>query len=205
MAQQDVYQVDVIFNHPLADGEMAIIYHYRLSSVGTPRPEEQFGDDLVELFDGEFALEYMANIGEDFTLVRLDWFNVSNPIFGGTRAVNLAGSQTGDNVALRSAPVIKKLTGMRGRSFRGRNFYMAPPEASQTDGQISLAYQSALQALVDSILDLRFGIINQNVYRMTVFSPTLTEQAGGVVVDNLVVNQVVTRTMGSQRGRQAAG
>jgi len=205
MAQQDVYQVDVIFNHPLADGEMAIIYHYRLSSVETPRTEQELGDDLVELFDGEFALEYMANVGEDFTLVRLDWFNVSNPIFGGTRAVNLAGSQMGDNVALRSAPVIKKLTGMRGRSFRGRNFYMAPPEASQNDGQITPTYQGALQVLVDSIRTLRFGIINQNVYNMTVFSPTLTEAAGGVVVDNLVTNQVVQRTMGSQRGRQAAG
>lgn len=202
MAQQDVYQVDAIFNHPLADGEMATIFHYRLSSVSTPLSEQEFGDELAVAFLGTLATDYLGSLSIDFTLVRADWFNVSNPVFGGTIPEGTAGGVMQEAISLRSAPVVKKITGLRGRSFRGRNFLMAPVELEQAAGVITVAHQTVIGTLMDNLQTISLNVL-PNIYNMTVFSPTLTLAAGGVVVDNLVSGFQVQRTMGSVRGRQA--
>ena len=79
-------------------------------------------------------------------------------------------------------------------------FLPAPTETRQTNGVISTDFQGILETWLADFAQLDDG--SGNVFRFTVFSPTLSTFPSGPFIDNTITTMVVNRTMGSIRGRQ---
>lgn len=196
MAQQDVYNTVWSFSHPEADGSMSTGIDYRLSSVIQQRTEAEYAEDLAELVRTELETEYLPLIPDSMTLVQVEVRNITNPVWGAIDPSGQLGTINDNPVALRSAPVAKKNTGLLGRSNRGRMYLMAPAEQDQNAGNLGNGYVIALGNFLNTDM-IQLVSAGGNIYEAVVYSK-LTG------IDNLISNFQVRDTMGSVRGRQAA-
>lgn len=134
------------------------------------------------------------------TLEGLDCFVVTDPTSEGTEPASVTGDAIGDLVPIRSAPVGKKNTVLRGRSFSGRLFLPPITEAQQAGGVIVGAHRAILDTLLENLRILTDGA--GNTWRMTVYSPTLSNPPTDVFVDTVCQSIIVQVNLGSIRRRQ---
>lgn len=200
MALNDVYRASAIFTHPQGDGDLVFTRHYRTTTVATVVSGVVEAQEIATEYVNNVETQYLPHLPEDYTFVEMNVIGITDPTVTTTLASGLPGLIDGDAVAIRSAPVIKLGTGLRGRSFNGRMFLMAPPEANQDGGVITPAYVTLLEGFLGFILRLSVTVSN-NIYDSTIYSPTLS-LAQETIVDTLITTQIVNSTMGSQRGRQ---
>lgn len=193
MAVGDFYRCSVIYSNTTGDGNIVNVFDYEQTDIVVAKTEDQFCNELASELRIELEDNYLSLISADWTLVRVDCFNITQPTFEGTSASGDPGTGAGDTVSIRSAVVVTKRTGFRGRSFRGRTFLPAPSENNQNGGEISAAYATSIGTFFSGILVLL--LVNDNRYVMVVYS--------SVLVDGTQVGTAeVKTTLGSIRGRQ---
>ena len=197
MALNDVYKVSCVFSNTKADGDMVITHHYALAFINTGLSEAGYCEQIAQALKADYETHYLPLISNKYTLERVDAFNVTQPQFQGTSASGTDGSIAGaDLVSLRSAIVIAKKSGLRGRRYNGRMFMLAPTEAQQADGDIISSLQTSLQDFCDDHL-IKVVAGNLNEYNHIVWSDKFS-------IGTPVETYIVRATLGSQRGRQTA-
>ncbi len=196
----DIYRCSAVWEAPGADGKMVFTAHFKTQEVQTPIGDfEEATEIAVEAFT-TIDLLYLPFISDTFTLEEINVIGISNPLIGVTNPIGATGALAGDTLPLRSAPVAKLTTGLRGRSYNGRMFLLAPLESQQNGGTLTTAYQNALQVFIGGYRRFSQGA-SGNVYDMAIYSEVLST-AQGQPVANFVANWAVNNTLGSQRGRQ---
>jgi hypothetical protein len=134
------------------------------------------------------------------TLVGLDAFIVNEPTSSGTEPASVSGDVVGELAPLRSSPVAKKSSALRGRSYRGRMFTPPIPELHQAGGVIVGINRTNLDDWLEEIRIVDDGA--GNTFRMTIYSPTLSNPATPLFVDTVVQTIIVQLNLGSIRKRQ---
>lgn len=173
--------------------------HHRTVTVNTVLTDQEEALDIAQELVDTIISTYIPLLGDAITFQEVETIGISNPLVTATIIADTAGALAEQLVSLRSAPVIKLGTGLRGRSYNGRMFFMPPTEQQQSGGVLGATPQANIQLVVTAIRRLSTQP-STNVYDMTVYSPTLTGE--GPVVDNLVTVWSTNNTLGSQRGRQ---
>ncbi len=201
MAVNDVFELAVTWDIPGADGEVVNVLHYRQTTYDGVSSSSAMGNLVAQEVIDQLVTFYIPDLINTATLERVDWFIVNDPIFGGSVVSGVAGLDVSEAVSLRSAPVVKKVTELRGRSFQGRLFLLPPGESRQVRGIISGAFITILNTLMSQLRIVNDVAVN-NVFQMTVFSRALSVPPG-LVVDNTVQSFFVNPVMGSVRGRQS--
>lgn len=200
MAIDDVYKCSWIFTAPGADDEMVVTAHYRTIDVVNPISGSDEAFEIAQEARIDTENLYRSLITTNVTFVRTDVIGITDPLVTSTSASGLAGTAIGDTMAFRNAPVVKLLSGLRGRNYNGRQFWMAPPESAQNSGVLTVQYQGDIESFVNSLVVFN-NVPSGNTYRMTVYSRTLSALQG-VIVDSIVTQVVVNSVLGSQRSRQ---
>ena len=194
MAIGDLFRSSAIYNHPNADGDVVNIFDYVQDEEVSVLSQSAICQEIANAVGALLETEIMASLEEEWVLNRVECFGISDPTASATYVSNTAGTQTGETLPIRSAPVMTKITGLRGRTYRGRTFWPAPGEASQ-DGGVLL--QAWVDVFADAGEELRLYEGDQmNVYQMVVYSAKLE-------IGTRVSNVIVRSTLGSIRGRQA--
>lgn len=193
MAIDEFYRTSAVYTNPFATGEVVNVVDYQLTLESTPVSE--FGNCAELAAEVRQATEalWLPEQGSDWTLDRVDCFNIDQPQFSGTSISGVSGGIIGEVVSTRTAIVVAKKTGLRGRSFNGRMFLISPRELNQSGGTITPAYEAIVQSFVDDLIILTTPGVNQ--YKMVVYSTVL-------VTGNIVTLMIVRSDMGSIRGRK---
>ena len=200
MTVNQVYRISHVFNAPTADGDMIFNTHYRVTGVVTDTNNAVEGAEVAQEAGDVIAASYMSQLSDVVSYVETRYIGVSDPLVGGSIPRASVGNTTSEPVSWRSCPVVALKTGLRGRSYNGRIFLIAPPESQQNGGVLIAGQLTALQGVMASLLSLT-GTVSGNTYDMTIYSPTLSGPTGPIL-DNIVANAVVRSVMGTQRSRQ---
>lgn len=194
MALNDFYRTSIIFNHPNADGDVVNVVDFELLNIGTIVSEEEFCEELAQQVVTIVEAELLPALTDSWTLNQVTCFNITQPQFQGNDVSGSAGAIDNESVAIRSAPVATKRTGLRGRSFNGRMFLPSIPETNQDAGVMNAGLLAVLNTYVEELRNFS-TTVNTNEYIMVVFSQLLLN---GTRVTSLSVRS----TLGSIRGRQ---
>lgn len=200
MSVNEIYKASVIFSAPGADGDMVYNLHYRTTEVNSPISNSAEGLEIAQEVADITDDLYLPSLADAFTFERVDVIGITDPLVGQTVVVNLPGESANEVLPFRSAPVVKLLTGIRGRSFRGRVFLMAPAENQQDGGVLGGGTITAIDTYIADLNQLNQQP-STNVYRLTIYSETLSSPPT-TFIDNLVATRLVNPTLGSQRRRQ---
>lgn len=193
MALNEFYRTSAIYSHPNADGEVVNVVDYELTTIGTPSSEIVFCGELATEVGDAIVTGYLPQLSLEWSLKQVNCFNIDQPAFSAEQVFGNPGASGSDSLPLRSSVVVKKSTGLRGRSFNGRMFLPATTELEQDDGIITPALKAIIQLFVDDLIILTSPASNQ--WTMAVYSSLLSD---GTVVQNMLVRD----TLGTIRGRQ---
>lgn len=196
MAQFETYNTVWSFTHPDAGNAISTGIDYRLVSDPGGQSEFDIMQALFDAIDPIIQADYLPLIATDFQLVQIEMFNHNAPQFGATFAVGQSGGISGQSVALRSAPVVSKRSALRGRSFRGRFYLMAPTEPDQSNGVLTGTYRTNIESFLSnmlSVIDATTGF----AFNAEIWSTKLN-------LGTPVTEFILRRTMGGQRKRQKA-
>lgn len=193
MAINDFYRTSAVYTSPDADGEVVNVVDYTLTIVSTPLSEPGFCSSLASEVRQSIEALFLPAQGNTWTLERVDCFNITQPQFAGASPSGVVGGNALEIVSPRSAIVVSKKTGLRGRKFNGRMFLLAPNEVNQVNGSIISAYEAVIQLYVDDLIVLTDPISNQ--WDLVVYSSIL-------LTGNLVTQMLVRSDLGSIRGRK---
>lgn len=204
MAVGDVFKLTLSFSLPGVTLPKSTGFHYRQTLENTVLSPEEMCLELGEAWQDEGQDLWLATVATSITFRLIDVVGVTYPTVGRTIVTNVPGTRPlggATLVPLRAAPVVNVPTAFRGRSYRGRSFQPPIPEADSDNSDVSVSYLQDLDDYLDAIkvLDPSSG----NRYRVTVYSPTLSE--GGPIVDNLVTDFVIRPRQGTQRRRDSVG
>lgn len=200
MSLGDVYRVSSIFEVPGADGKCVFTNHFETVTVNSVISDVAEAQDIATEAVDTIDTLYMPFVSDQFVFEGVKVIGISNPLVGVELAAATAGSDTDDYVSVRSAPIVYYSTGLRGRSYNGRNFLLPCGEAQQNGGTMIASYLSSLLAFITGYRRLSQQP-STNVYDMTIYSKKLSDQSM-TVVSNLVTGWGIRDTMGSLRGRQ---
>lgn len=198
MAVNDIFQCSI--NWIIAGNPAANVLHFRQNSYDGLTSRPALCVILLDMMSDSINTFYRPDLATVITLPTQDCFVINDPISSGTNTPGLTGGDASELISRRSAVVVKKLSGLRGRSFNGRFFLPAPTEGQQSGGVITGALQTVISTWLADFAQLDDG--SGNVFRLTVFSPTLSTFPSGPFIDNTVLTMVVQTTLGSIRGRQ---
>ena len=203
MAVNDIFSV--VFSHtvPNAKANPSVTHHFRQTGQVTPLVGNLLSADVIQAWVDTVITAYSNLIATNITLDTIDVVQVNNPVFGAINNIALAGVLAlggADLCSVRSSPVVSLRTGLRGRSFRGRSFFMTIPEVHNVGGVISAAFNVNMLAYMNGVLVIT-SIPSGNTYSLTVFSPTLSVPP--VFVDNTVLSFIQNPKLGSQRKRMS--
>jgi len=200
MAVNDIYELALTFTNPGADGDMVNVLHYRQTEYDTTSSDAEMLDECMDLLITEIEDNYMPLLATDFTFARIDGFIVNKPLVGTTVASGDSGGDGGEYLPLRSTPIASKITGLRGRSYRGRIFGMSVLEASQNGGGWAATPKATMQTALDGWLELE-NFLGTNTWKMTLYSATLSTPPT-IYIDNIVTSLPLRQVFGTIKGRQ---
>ncbi len=200
MALGDIFQLAAVYDVVGAAGEIVNVYNYRQTVYDGFSGDFPEADLLANIFGASLVANLVPALSTSISLNRVDFFIVNKPTVGGTAPIGVTGSAIIQMLPIRSAPVIKKVTGARGRSFQGRNYLPPLTEDVQDAGVISPSMITVLDVYANALLVLDdAGFINQ--WQQTIYSSTLSTPPT-LFVDTLVVDVIVNNRLGTIRGRQ---
>lgn len=200
MSVNEVYRASMIFNDPLASGDIVVTSHYRTSSVIVPISNPAEALEIAVEVVGAVNNDLLGLLSTTMTFTEVNVIGITDPFVGVTQVAGGTGSATGEALPMRSSPVVRLNTELRGRSFQGRMFLPTPTEINQAGGVLVPAYITAANIFI-AAMQILTGATSGNTYRQTVYSRTLSTPPT-IVVDNLVISSTLNATMGSQRRRQ---
>lgn len=202
MTVNQVYRVSHVFNAPGADGDMIFNTHYRVTEVTTDTNNNVEGLEIATAAGAQIASAYMSQLSDVVTYTETRYIGISDPLVGGSVPQNTAGNSSDEAYSWRNCPIVSLKSGLRGRSYNGRIFLIAPPETQANAGVLVSGYLTAIKAALDPLMELT-GATSSNKYSLTVYSETLTPE-GGPPLDNIVQSMIYRPVMGTQKSRQLA-
>ena len=200
MAVNDVLELAVVYTSPISSGDMVNVVHYRQTTYDGVSSRAALGIALGNAFASAVNANYMPTVSSQITFDEVRFFYVNDPLIGGIVDQNNAGGGATDAVSFRTAPVVKKISDLRGRTFNGRMYLLPILETQQANGTITTAHLAILQTFVDSLRILSDGPVD-NIWQMTVYSRKLSTPPT-TIIDNTIQNFVINTVMGTIRGRQ---
>jgi len=199
MALNDVQVMAVVFSVSGADGEIVNTHQYKLTQWSSSTTRIENLAELADFLQTQYEADLLPDLPTGVTLERIEGYVLQG---GGVASVNLAvgtsGGVAGDFIPVRDAMVVNKQTGLRGRSFRGRNFLPPLSESNQNGGIVIAGFVSIVEDFYAGIVEFDNGA--GDVFNMVVYSPTLTVDTENPVT-NQVSNFVVNNRIGSIRRR----
>jgi hypothetical protein len=205
MAVNDIFKLAFLHTQPATTGTSVTTLHYRQTEQVTALVGNLLVQDVIDAWQNSAQPEYLDSLPDVTTLNVIQVRGITNPEFGTDQAVSQSGNVVSGGLGIispRSAPVVSLRTGLIGRSFRGRSFLMSPTENETVNGAMSVNLQSVIDDYYNAALQIT-GPVSGNVYRMTIFSKTLSTEES--LVDNLVTNFIIRVNVGSQRKRRTVG
>ncbi len=200
MAVDDIFLASAVFDVTNASGEVVNTHQYRQTVWDSSKNRVDLCKIITDAVGAAYEDDILGDMPASVVLNRVDCFVLQ----GGGLAENsttygTAGSILTDMMTVRSAMIINKLTGLRGRSFRGRNYLPPIPEAQQGSSIVLAGFVTSVEGLYDTLHQV--DDLAGNEFIMAVYSPTLT----GIDTENPVSNDVVSfqvnNRLGSIRGR----
>ena len=175
----------------------SIIMHYLVRTLASANTFAQFlksmSDAIVAILD---VTGFKNLYSQEVTFDEVDGFNLQTPTENSKEDINVVGTSTAASAPARSAPVFSKVTGSRGRSFRGRGYFAPISEAAKDGSAIGTTQLAVLTTGFQALRRLSSG---GNEGDMVVYSPTRSK--GGPIVATPVTNIKVNSKLGSQRRR----
>lgn len=193
MAVGDFFRTTTVYSHPQADGDVVNVVDFVQDELVVSQSDAEYCEELAIEVRDTVETEWLPSISDEWSLLRVECHGITNPLAQSTATSTADGEAVEESVSIRSAPVVTKETGVRGRSFRGRMFLTSITEASQAGGVMSAGLISTIQSFVDALRHLTLTNLNQ--YQMVVYSTLLTD---GTKVTSLIVRA----NLGTIRGRQ---
>lgn len=198
MAVDDIFQVTM--NWDVDGAPMANVAHWVQTADAGNLTDNELADLVCEKVSDDVVANYLT-----ISPNTLDWngctsFIVNKPTIEGSFLINSPGTLAQDMLPLRSAVVVQKKTGLRGRSYRGRFFLPPPGEPNQDKGVIIAAYLTSVSTFMLGLGQVGDG--GGNVFKLAVYSPTLSDPLTSTFVANVVSSTSVNSVLGGQRGRQ---
>lgn len=122
-------QITIGYSGPTVSGKAATVLGYSLGEEGTL-------EGLVDIVEASFIAHLSAYLHDSFTVTNLR--AVDNEHVA-EKSVAIEGGRSGSNAVPNTALLVKKTTNLRGRQFRGRNYWpgFLSDEIVADDGTIS--------------------------------------------------------------------
>lgn len=198
MAVGDVFKMVISFELPGTSKPGSNSVYFRQRTEVTILSGNLLVEDLNATWLADVKDLYRALIPSNLDLIQIDTVGITFPTFGDLDTINEVGllSNAGaENLPAQTAPVLKFATGLRGKSYRGRNYLPPINEANFGGGQLfSAGYIAAVDAYVAAMNSMTSSF-SSNQYDHTVYSKTL-------LLDNIVTEYVLRNKPGTQRRRQ---
>lgn len=171
---------------------------YRITSINNAGSLNTWANALKTTWVNAWVAPLLGVFTDTFEGVDVTIFNRTDPTEGLTLEATYDGTATVDGLPLRASIVVNHLTGLRGRSFRGRTSMPAPTEGQQDDGEI-VEGLSTLTAAFWTANTTSGTVTDQG--SMVVHSARLSTPS--VVFNTIVTGHIIRGFMGSIRNRQA--
>lgn len=202
MALDDLFHITVVYDVVGAKGEMVNTHVFSQTVWDSVTNRTDLNIELIDIVGDYYVADLMPLLSSQITLDRVEGYIINADIVGSQQVYTAAGTVGGDLSHIRTSPIVNKLTGLRGRSYRGRNYLPPLVEASVASGIISGGALADLQAFFDDLIDLSDGLGNE--WKATVYSPTLSDPPT-TYVDTPITSYSVNSKMGTVRGRFSTG
>lgn len=150
MAIGDIYKLSVLGTFG-SGHQWVMTHHYRqvlVTIVDTP------GEDLATQFESEVASVLAQIISTNYVINTIEVRQITGGLEAYDLPLELPGEQVGEELPPQVCPLVKWATGLSGRRNRGRSYFPASVEATQTAGELSTAYKTAVQNVANAHLRL---------------------------------------------------
>lgn len=175
------------------------VFHYRHTvDNGQDRPTALL--EICNQWISDWTTSAAPISSTDITLVGVEGWVYQAPTIAVAVSSGVTGSLVEELLPIRSSPVVKKNTGLRGRSYQGRFYSWPPTETQSNQGALTGAYELALNGFYNSIVTFVAG--TGDTYALVVLSRVLSPLPPANPVNTLVTSVDVQGVAGSQRKRQ---
>lgn len=195
-----------------AQSGQVVVNTYHCKQLATPTtPSGDPEQDLIDGWQAACQTAYRAMHGTGFSLAQIS----ARQVCGATKpyrarkdeSVNLAGTfATSLPLAAWLASVVRERTALSGRTYQGRNFYVAPDESVVAGTALSAPYIALVDAYNAAIMSIWGPSGSSADWDLVVFSRKLNNnEAGHCSTDSAAVTSLSTSpyltTMRSRRSR----
>lgn len=201
MAVNDVFSLQFFHTVPNAPQPCSFGLHYRQIFDEAGLSGTALVVDVVAAWVAIAQTSYLLTLPESITLESIYAYSLNNPTDFANVTIDEVGTRSNAGatlVSVRDAPVVNKLTGFRGRSYRGRVRHMPCGEVDNDNGAVSASLRGALSTYYDDAIATQGP--SDNLYALTLYSPTLT--GDGDIVDTLVNSFQFRANLGTIKGRR---
>lgn len=191
MANNDVYKLSLVGT--LGGGQEFVMgFHYKQIGASIVGGAEALAKAAVD----QCLTEWLSGISTAYILTKVEVRQVAPlTVEGWDEPVDEGGVQSGDPSPPQTCVIISKLTGLVGRKYRGRVYWVAPSETSVSGGALLTGVADAYTAIVGSMLAIDAIDGSSAVFGMVLFhKEDLTSTP--------IVNFVTQPTLGTQRRRR---
>jgi len=201
MAVNDIFHATVVWEYISTGQEITTNLHYRQTVFGSFLSDSAQCENMATLLFNVVKTGYMDTVANSaFRLMRIESYIVNKPTFFGVSTNSPAtGAWVAEMTPFQTAPMLHKTTGLRGASYRGRNYLLPVSEDQQDAGQIASAVLTAVNTFANNLLVYTTPAGDE--YSLTIYSPTKSDPATGVFLDNIVTDIVTRSFVKSQRRR----
>ena len=198
MAVNDKYLVTIQYTSGLFTGHAFNVLAFNTVKQPETITNQQAVQQLLANMGSLLSARLKPLLPTQVVISGLRAIGLTDPTFQEDDAVNITGAATGGFVSSRAAVVVSLLTGLRGRSYRGRMFIPTPTDVSAENGRLTATAATAYAAVVRSLLTE--NVPNASGFEMGVYSRKLSKDQGTPVVTK--ITDIAVRTvLGSIRGR----
>lgn len=204
MAQGDVVALAVTFTHVQIPGTAPVVtlaYQQTSANDGSNTDLVEaiaIATRVVDVLSADMATDVFD---DETTIGPCVFWGLTKPTIGGQVPGKVGpGTAISDLLSPRTAVVVTKTSGLRGRSYRGRSYLPFVPEAAQSMGTLGATYVTAYQTIADNLESFPAVGGTGAAHQQVIYSPTLSAERGEVVATP-VLQMIVRPRLGSIRGR----
>lgn len=150
MAVGDIYKLSVLGTFGV--GHMWVMTHHYRQVLGTI--VDTPGEDLATQFEAEVAALLAQIISTNYVINTLEVRQITGGLEAFDLPVELPGEHSGEELPPQVCPLVKWSTGLSGRRNRGRSYFPASVETTQTAGELTTTFKTAVQNVANAHLRL---------------------------------------------------
>lgn len=202
MAQGDVIALRLRAQQTSGANAIENVLHYQITEVGGASDGSVEASRIATALSAVWNQHWKAYTPSIFTLQPVDYWGIDRPTIGGSAGDPIPGTLAANALLpFRSAVVVKKSSGMRGRRRQGRMYVGPVGEAHQEAGVIIAGYVANVKAYVDALKVLTGE--GGTSAALCIDSPANPGAGRPDRIVSVVTEMQIRSNLGSQRGRQA--